>query len=108
MKRVVAETHNSDEPDTAEFARARACPVAGENTPQNRGRCERRFLRYDGNSCDAGVLPASFCVVGSRGPPFSVTQVISTPPQLPILEHAVASAAPAASYKSPLHSLTVL
>jgi len=68
--------------------------------------CGRRFLQYEGNSCDAGVLPASFCVVGSREPPFSVTQLISTPPQLPILEHAVASAAPAASYKSPSHSLT--
>src|SRR5260370_10075937 len=66
-----------DEPDTAGFARARACPVAGENTPQNRGRCERRFLRYDGSNYDAGVLPASFCVVGSRGPPFSVTYLIS-------------------------------
>jgi hypothetical protein len=56
--------------------------------------------------CDAGVPPASFCVVGSRGPPFSVTELISNPPQLPILEHAVASAAPAASYKSRLHSVT--
>ena len=31
-----------------------------------------------------------------------MTQFISTAPQLPILEHAVASAAPAASYKSRL------
>ena len=30
--------------------------------------------------CDAGVPPASYCVVGSRGPPFSVTQLISNPP----------------------------
>src|SRR5580692_10678144 len=49
-----------------------------------------------------------FCVVGSRGPPFSVTQLISNPPQLPILEHAVASAAPAASYKSPFHQKCTL
>src|SRR6202043_1674814 len=63
--------------DTAEFARARAGPVAGENTPQNRGRCERRFLRYDGSNYDAGVPPASFGVVGSRGPPISVTQLTS-------------------------------
>ena len=68
----------TDEPDTAGFARARACPVAGENTPQNRGRCERRFLRYDGSNYDAGVLPASFGVVGSQGPPFSVTQLTSS------------------------------
>jgi len=33
-----------------------------------------------------------------------VTQTTSIPHQLPILEHAVASAAPAASYKSPLNS----
>ena len=46
-------------------------------------------------------ITGEIAVVGSRGPPFSVTQFISTPPQLPILEHAVASAAPAASYKSP-------
>jgi hypothetical protein len=64
------------------------------------------LLRYDGSNYDAGVPPASFCVVRSRGPPFSVTQLISNPPQLPILEHAVASAAPAASYKSRLHSVT--
>ena len=68
----------TDEPDTAGFARARACPVTGESTPQNRGRCERRFLRYDGSNCDAGFLPASFGVVGSQRPPFSVTQLIST------------------------------
>ncbi len=35
---------------------------------------------------------------------FPLTQLISNPPQLPILEHAVASAASAASYKSRLHS----
>src|SRR5258708_38350067 len=54
---------------------------------------------------DPGVLPASFCEVGSRGPPFSMTQLInlSIPPSLLISGHAVASAAPAASYKSLFH-----
>jgi hypothetical protein len=66
-----------EEPDTAEFARAQACQVAGENTPQGRGRRER-FLRYDGSNYDAGFLPASFCIVGSRGPPFSATHLNST------------------------------
>src|SRR5262249_19860572 len=70
-------------PDTAGCARVRACRVTGENAPQTRGRCERTFLRYDGNNYAAGVPPASFCVVGSQGPPFSVTQLISRPPQLP-------------------------
>jgi hypothetical protein len=37
----------------------------------------------------------------TAGTSFSATQLTSIPPQLPILEHAVASAAPAASYKSP-------
>ena len=40
------------------------------------------------------------------GTSFSATQLTSIPHQLPILEHAVASAAPAASYKSPLRALT--
>jgi len=68
----------------------------------------RRFLRYDESNYGAGFLPASFCEVGSRGPPFSVNQLInlSNPPSLLISEHAVASAAPAASYKSPLHPST--
>ena len=51
--------------------------MAGENTPQNRGRCERRFLPYDGSNYGAGVPPAFFGVVGSQGPPFSVTQLTS-------------------------------
>src|ERR1700730_18800353 len=56
---------------------ARACQVAGENIPQNRGRCERRFSRYDGSNYSAEVPPAFFGVVGSQGPPFSVTQLTS-------------------------------
>ncbi len=56
LRRRNADTTDSPSPDklllqplaTAEFARAQACQVAGENTPLNRGRCERRFLRYDG------------------------------------------------------------
>src|ERR1700691_4043430 len=92
----------TDGPDTAEFARARACGAAGENMSRTRGRFGGRFLRYDGSNYDAGVPPASFGVVGSQGPPFSVTQTTSIPQQLPPPEHAVASAAPAASYKSRL------
>jgi hypothetical protein len=53
--------------------------------------------------------PASFGVVGSQGPPFlrPNLRLTSIPQQLPILEHAVASAAPAASSKSRLLVLTL-
>jgi hypothetical protein len=49
--------------------------VAGENAPQNRGGCERRFLRYDRSNYNAGFLSSIFFVVGSRGSPFSVTSL---------------------------------
>ena len=99
----------TDGPDTAGSARARACPVAGDNTSRTRGRCERRSLRNDGNNYDGGVPPASFGVVGSQGSPFSVTQLTSyfhpSPTAGPRTRGSVCSA-PGASYKSPSRSLT--
>jgi hypothetical protein len=86
-----------------------ACCAAASTSgalPEGEG---RRWGRASRVSSGAGVPPASFGTVGSRGPRFSVTQLTSyfKPHQLPVLEHAVASAAPAVSCKSLLHPSTL-
>ena len=42
----IASCSETDGPDTAGFARARACRATSENTPRTHGRCERRVSRY--------------------------------------------------------------